>query len=229
MSTARLTSFALYKPTQTKPGAAPQILTGASRASISASGRLELEAASVPTHSVALAKHLPTGGLLMLYGLRDAMLELQRMRSEARRVQAEFAYVDLEVDLGTIESGLVDRQALQRRPDLQFLAFRRMKADLQLEILQRFHQYAQADGSSFNDKLSRTEQIASRPDLWDRLCDDDDDFRHLKVIIIPLGDSDGSPDGVRYVAYARPGLHVVTAVQGSDHVALNLPAWMAPR
>lgn len=228
MSTVRLIAYALYKSVKPHPTSADEvnIVVGASEARINDDGKLELCMASGAMQSPDLAAHMPADGLLMLYGLRDTAIELQRMRTEARRVGAEFAYADVEIEIGDIEVGLVDRKLLHEAKDMRFLNVRRMKSSLQLEILEQFSKYAKEDGTDFNEELSRVSQIATRPDLWDEVFEKDPDLKRLDVLVIPIADNPAAPGAMRNVAYVRPGARIKSIVQGSDHVSLVLPGWM---
>lgn len=228
MSTVRLITYALYKSASSHPTSADEvkILVGASKAKINNDGKLELEMASGAMQSPDLAGHMPADGLLMLYGLRDAAMELQRMRTEARRVGAELAYADVEIEVGEIEVGLVDRELLHGAKDMRFLNVSRMKSSLQTEILNEFSECTKKDGTDIDEKLSRVLQIATRPDLWDKVFKKDPDLKRLSVLVIPLADDPAAPRAMRNVAYVRPGANINSIVQGSDHVSLVLPGWM---
>lgn len=251
MSTVRLTSFAIYKSANRFPKLASdvEIIAGASVARINADGKLELVMASVPMRTAAMAPYMPTGGLLTLYGLRDAAQELQRVIAEARQLGAHFAFANIEVDIKHLENGLVDRdflkdavrgiepEACKDRDDkyrgidianpLRFLNVRRMKSTLQLDILEKFSEYS--DGPNSNQKtVKQVSQIATRPDLWDRLLTEDEDLKYLDVLVIPVADDPAVPGNMRQVAYVRPGLRIKSIVQGSDDVTLVLPDWMKP-
>lgn len=227
MSTIGLTTFALYRAPTFRPDTLEgvEVLAGAKEAKLSSTGRLELEIASLPVHSAHCAAHLPREGVLMLYGRQDSMLELQRMRSEARRVNAEFAWADLEVDVGEIATRTVDRSALRAAgQSMRFLSLRRLHSSLKGEVLQQFTDYADSQGDKIDASLSRDAQIASRPDLWDRLYRDDRDFQHIDVLVIPIADIPDAPENLRYVAYVRETVRITSITQGSDHVALRMPS-----
>jgi hypothetical protein len=227
MSTIGLTTFAIYRSPTVRPETLDgvEVLAGASHAELATGGQLELTVDSVPVHSNACAERLPRDGILMLYGRQDSMLELQRMRGEARRVGGLFAWADLEVDVGELFVLTVDREALRKAgASSRFLNFRRLHSSLQTEVLEKFNAYAAASGESLDSSAKREVQIASRPDLWDRLFRDDSDFQHIDVFVIPIADDPAAPSSIRYVSYARPGLNVESMAQGSDHVTLKLPA-----
>lgn len=250
MSTVRLSSFAIYKSEKRpeKPSDI-EIIAGASEARFNTEGKLELVMASVPPRSAAMAKYMPTGGLLMLYGLRDSAQELQRVIAETRQLGAHFAFANIEVDIRHLENGLVDREFLhdavrgiepevcQDRDDkhrgidianpIRFLNVRRMKSTLQLEILEKFSEYS--DGPNSNQTtVKQVSQIATRPDLWDRLLSEDEDLKYLDVLVIPVADDPAVPGNMRQVAYVRPGIRIKSIVQGSEDVTLVLPDWMSP-
>jgi hypothetical protein len=60
------------------------------------------------------------------------------------------------------------------------------------------------------------------PDLFERLLYEDEDLRHIDVLIIPLADW---PDltRVRQVAYVRAGTPLLALLQGGDQMQVHLP------
>ena len=110
----------------------------------------------------------------------------------------------------------------------QRLNVRRMKSDLQIEVLESFVECAGPGGGGIDENLTtmRVSQIATRPDLWDKVFKKDKDLKRLDVLVIPITDDPSTTGGMRQVAYVRPGAKISSVVQGSDHVQLVLPDWM---
>lgn len=238
MSTIILETFAVYKCAKEKPKSTSQVkpISGISDVRITDNGMLELVLASVPMRTRKMQARMPTGGLLMLYGMRDTAMELQRMRLEARRLGAEFAFAKFEIDVGKIPVDFVNYEMLKNEPKMKFLAVRRMTKELQTGVLETFERHT-TDKSVLDQKLKREIQIGSRPDLWDRLYEDaefanekNNLFKNIGVISIPINDDPekavSKGGGLRHVAYVRPGAKVVSEIQGSRFVKLVLPDWM---
>lgn len=223
-STIKLITFAIYKSSAD----AVEILHGAAWGSRNSDGHIELEAGSVPFHADSFKDKAPKPGfgLLMLYGVRDSLEEIQHWRAKARELNAEFAYAEFEFDVGQIEVGFTDRAMLKTSAGKnRFLNFRRMKSSLQSEILHKFVSAAESAGEKIDENLNRVSQIATRPDLFDELFFRDRALAKLDVLIIPVADDPGVPGKVRHLAYVRPGARVVSVVQGGDP-QIALPAWM---
>lgn len=232
-SSIKLTSFAIYRTTAGADGTPTvSVLHGASDARFNpATGKIELLADSIPfnTDSFAPFAPKPGHGMLMLYGIRDAADELQKWRAKARELNAEFTYAEFEFDVGKIEVGLTDKKLLRASGDSsRFLNLRRMKSDLQIEILKHFEKYAHEDGMNVKEDMARISQIAMRPNYFDRLFQDYRDARHLDILVIPVADDDVStPPRIRQAAYVRPGGKLIRTMQGRDDVSLILPAWLS--
>lgn len=231
MSTVKLTTFSIFR-THGAPGASGstvETLYGASAARFNDTNGVELLADSVPFHADAFVDRAPRPGcgLLMLYGIRDTLEEMHYWRTKARELGASFTYAEIEFAVGDIEVGLTDRKKLKDAAGKgRFLNLRRMTASLQSQVLQRFSQYAAAEGRDISEEMSRVSQIATRPDYFDNLFDDDADMGKLDILVVPVADDPAVPGRMRQVAYVRPGAEVVSTVQGSDEATILLPAWM---
>ncbi len=233
MSTIKLVAFATYTCDAQIPKSATEvrIISGASHAEVDDKGKITLTIASVPMRSNAMQKRTPDGGLLLLYGLRDTAEELQRARTEARKMGAEFAYATIEIDVGDIEVGLVDYPLMKSADAMQFMSVRRMKKDLQVQVLDEFAKHSKFKKS--DQDIKRVLEIALHPNLWDDLFKAEtfanqtgNAFRKLDVLIIPLADSPSATTtkgSLRHVAYVRPSAKVVSRVQGSNDVELVTP------
>lgn len=233
-SSVRVTAFSIFRKRKTPDasGSPVDVLYGASSGRLGDDGKLELVADSVPFHAESFKNKAPKPGfgLLMLYGIRDSLEEMQYWRIKAREMGAEFVSADFEFEVGTIEPKLTDRQLLTATAGQnRFLNFRRMKSELQTQVLESFAAYANSDGMESDENLSRVSQIANRPDLFDRLLVDDRDFAALDILVIPVADDDAFPGKMRQLAYVKPGARVLTILQGSSDVRILLPAWMTDK
>lgn len=231
-SSVRVTAFSVFKRRKTPDtvGSPVDILYGASSGRLDDNGKLELLADSVPFHAGSFKNKAPKPGfgLLMLYGIRDSLEEMQYWRIKAREMGAEFASAEFEFEVGTIEPKLTDRQLLKATAGKnRFLNLRRMKSELQIQVLESFSAYAKSDGEESDENLSRVSQIANRPDLFDRLLVDDQDFAALDVLVIPVADDDALPGKMRQLAYVKPGAKLLSIQQNSDESQILLPSWMA--
>lgn len=225
-----LTSFAVYRVhgKAGDPGMKVEVLAGATDSRIDEKGRVQLLAGNVPFHSDAFKKRSPAAGsgLLALYGHRDALEELAFWRAYAREQKAEFAYVTYNVVVGTINPQLVDRERLRSDPSMGFMSMRRTMSSLQTEIHERFYGYVKAERGNADVNMATVSQIATRPDLFDRLFEDDRDLRQLSVFVIPVADDPAVPGKMRQLAYLRPGSTVINVRQGVETVDLLLPSWV---
>lgn len=223
-----VTSFVLYRVTgpSTDPEPAVTVLHGGVAARYTPEGKLQLLAGSVPFHSEAFNRFAPKPGhaMLALYGHRDGLEELQFWRAKARQLGCDFAYVNYDVEVGKILSGLVDRAMMRENQDVRFLNLRRAKSTLQQQILERFAAYVSEEGP--NTTMTSVSHIASRPDLYDRLFQDDKDFRHLSVFVTPVADDLDAPGKMRQVAYIRSNATVLNMDQGDDQIDVLLPSWL---
>lgn len=233
-STIRFTTFALYRNVgkRGQTNSFVEVLHGASAGRFGDDGRVELLAGSAPFNTLAYEKLAPKDGegLLMLYGHRDALDELQAWRRKARDLDAEMAWATVEVAVGHMETNLIDRASMKAAAGtLRFANVRRMKASLQIDILERFAGYVSAEGGNADSKMSRPVQMATRPDLFVRALEDDADLRALDALVIPVADDPEVPGRIRQVALVRPSAQVVEVRQGSSEASILLPQWMTGR
>lgn len=229
MSTVKLTIFSVYKVVGSGAAATIKTLAGSVAARFGDNGAVQLLADSVPFHSDAFRERAPKPGfgMLMLYGIRDTLEEMHFWRTKAREMQAEFAYAEIEFSVGKIEVGLTDRPKLKAAAGIgSFLNLRRMTSSLQSQVLHKFSEYAVSEGVNINESMSRVSQIATRPDLFDQLLEDDRDLSKLGVLVVPIADDPATPGRMRQVAYVKPGVEIVSIVQGNDQATVLLPNWM---
>lgn len=225
----RLTSFCIYRVhgTPGEPKASVELLHGASDSRITPEGKVQLLASSAPFHAKSFAKRAPKVGFgfLALYGRRDALEELQFWRAEARKLGAEFAYVDFEVQVGRISETIVDKDDYASDPELGFMNISRMKSDAQEEIRSVFASYIDRAGGKGKTAMEKVSQIATRPDLWDTFFEEQEAFKNVRLLVTKIAD-DEQPGKMRQIAYVRPGATVQLMQQGSDHVDVLLPSWV---
>lgn len=228
-SSVKLTTFSIYKVTKGPSGSSIQTLAGSVDARFGDTGQVELLADSVPFHADLFRQKAPKPGfgMLMLYGIRDTLEEMHYWRTKAREMGAEFASAEIEFAVGVIEVGLTDRAKLKAAAGKSsFLNLRRMTSSLQSQILHQFSEYAASEGANIDEEMSRVSQIATRPDLFDKLLVDDSDLAKLDVLVVPVADDPAVPGRMRQVAYVKPGAKVLSTVQGTDKATILLPQWM---
>lgn len=224
----RLTSFCVYR-VHGKPGepkASIEVLAGGSDARFTPEGKVQILASSAPFHAKSFAKRMPKvgHGFLALYGRRDALEELQFWRATARSLQAEFAYVDFEVNVGRISESIVEREDYVNDPDLGFMNIARLKSTSQDDIRQLFASYIEREGGK-PEAMEKVSQIATRPDLFDTLFEEEKAFKNVRLLVTRIAD-DEQPGKMRQIGYLRPGASIQLMQQGSDHVDVLLPSWV---
>ena len=191
---------------------------------------IQITAGSVPFHDKAMDVLAPRQdrALLTLFGIRDALQELQHWRAVARTAQAQFTYLQLQVDVGAMPLGALTRSSLQQAgASLRFVNVKRCAVQLQKEWLQQFAQWVEQEGHD-GGQMRILPQMAKRPDLFERLMWEDPDLAHVDVLVIPLADRIGS-ESTRQVALLRAGARITAITQGSDQAEVQLPQWMGSR
>ena len=229
-SKVQLTLMSLYRRSEAGGQVSVAPFVGSQRVWVDA-GRIHLVADSVPFHDRSMDLLAPrTGkGMLALFGIRDALAELQHWRTTARSSQARFTYLQMQVDIGAAHNGVVTRELLQeRQAGLRFINVKRCAADMQKQWLAHFAQWVQEEGGDAARDMAHVRQMAARPDLFERLLREDADLRFIDVMVLPLADWPGSTR-TRQVAYVRAGAPVMQLVQGCDQVQVHLPEWMQER
>ena len=192
---------------------------------------LQVTVGSVPFHNRAMDAKAPTHGkgLLALFGIRDALDELQHWRGVARTSQARFAYLQMQVDVGVQPTSAVTRAVLQQAgPALRFLNVRRSAAEFQKALLAQFAEWVAEEGGNPAKEMAHVRDMGLRPDLFERLLYEDPDLRHIDVLVMPLADWP-DPARIRQVAYVRAGTPLAGLIQGNDELVLQLPTWMEQR
>ena len=191
-------------------------------------GQVQLLAASIPFHEkqMDVLRPMKDQGMLALFGIRDALEELHYWRTVARNSQAHFTYLQMQVDVGVAHNGVVTRALLrERKEQLRFINVKRCSADMQKEWLNRFAAWVREEGGQPEQSMQHVRQMARRPDLFERLLWEDEDLRHIDVMVLPLADWPDS-ERSRQVAYVRAGAALTHLVQGSDQAHVHLPQWM---
>ena len=232
-ASVKLMSFCLYR-LHGSPGSARarlEVVAGASDARFGPDGKIQLLASSVPFRSKQFKKYAPKpgAGILALYGHRDALDELQYWRGQARLLKADFAWAEFEVLVKEISTQLVDREMLKTNRTIGFLNLRRCQAKLQTEIQEKFAEYVLSDGGKPDREMARVAQIATRPDLFTRLLQDDPDLRNVSVVVTPVADDPEVPGRTRQLAFVRAGSTVTKLVQGGDQYEILLPQWLTDK
>lgn len=229
-STIKLTTFALYSARGTRTDRDVKVVVGATNPRVGDDHVIELDAANVPFSSRKFKDREPKEGhgLLMLYGIRDALEEVMKWRKVAReKPNTFFASAEIEIEVGHLEAGLVDRAMLQARgADMAFANLRRMTADAQSFILEKFAEYAAQDNLKPEAEMSRISQIAMHPEYLDRLFRDDKALKHLSIFVTQVADDPAVKGRMRAMAYVRPGAKIVGIKQASTEARIVLPKWM---
>lgn len=231
MSTVKLTAFSVYKVLGEpgSPTAQIETLYGATAARFDGK-HVQILADSVPFNSIKFKNRYPKPGfgLLMLYGLQDQREALHLYRTKARELKAEFASAEFEFDVGDIEVGFTGRDLLKKvNGSNRFLNVRRMKKDLQTDIVNAFRVCMNEDHSEEPlDDMRRIPQIATRPELFDTVLYEDEQLKQLDVVVIPVADDPAFSAKIRQLAYVKPGAKVVSTMQISTEASILLPSWM---
>ena len=228
-STIHFKSMAVYRKTG-KPGAPTsfiEALHGASAGRFAEDGQVELLVGNVPLNTKALRARAPKDGvaLLMLYGHHDAISELCAWRKRADELDAEFAVVDYEVEVGRIEVKSVTHETLLDQ-SVRFANVRRMTSAVQLDLLALFATYVEEEGGNPTRSMAHPIQMATRPDLFVRALREAKLLRHLDAMVIPVADDPQVPGRIRQVAVISPRARVVSARSTGD-VRFLLPSWMS--
>ena len=92
--------------------------------------------------------------------------------------------------------------------------------------MKKFAEYVTREGGDPAHEMHRVSQIATRPDLFDTLLEEDPDLAKKSIVVIPVADDSVDVNKIRQVAYLRPGADIISIVQGSDDATILLPNWM---
>lgn len=213
MSTVKLSSFVVYKKL-TDPSLYPDVRYGSNNVQKQSDGSFLFTLSSVP-----ISKNIPTvkDSLFFLYGFRDTLEEVQKRRAEARDLDMEFRSIEIGVLLENVHHGIVTKADLKH---IDFINIRRMSACLQSDILERFASFVKNEGGD-PASMSKVRQIATRPDLWERVINEDPDLREIKLAVVPV--ADGENGKIRYIALARKNILVASFNYDDEDDQICLP------
>jgi hypothetical protein len=161
---------------------------------------------------------LPQDGLLLLYG-RDAIPATSSAFKLALEQHAKLQTVILRIEIGEINVGNVTLDDL-RKGDVKFLSWTRLSVELQNDI----YAYFSKKMNITDDNQITLELISSRPDLFEKLLEEDKDFQNIRLFVIPVKDA----RKIRYLAYVprRAAGHLLSVAQGTDSALLLPPTWL---
>lgn len=211
-SSIKLTAFSVIKKPVSKKVSAPEPLMGAGQVIERAPGQFDIEIGSVPLMTWQKAPD-PSDCLIMLYGYRDTIDEIQLRRAECRAIEGEFRFAEIEYDVGYIEPQLVDRAKLK---ELRFANVMRMTVELQEDILALFASEVAKEGLTESTPMKRIKQIGQRPDLFYKLIASDKDFANIEILVVPVLGSAKASDVVRQVAVVLPKAKPKNITQNSN-------------
>lgn len=223
MSTIKLTAIASYSIDEASNKV--EVDYGATNAKL-VDGRVVFEVSNAPLEGGLIH---PAGGILLLYGLRDSIEEVQKRRIDSRAKNRKFHFAEIEVDVGELPTQIIKPSDVR---DYKFLNVRRLNAELQNQILNQFGAYMTSDGlaeSEVIERMSRMSQIAMRPDYFGRLVQRTQTFMHADVIVIPVSDRPGSPNSIRQMGFLKDTAKVVGINQSTEFSEFVLPKKLAAR
>lgn len=219
MSKIKLTAFAAFTVNPNSKKAS--IAFGATGIQLGPDGRRIITMGSVPLHTRKM--EVPDDGLTLLYGMRDAIDELKLRRDAAVAAGKEFHYADVDVEVGSVEAGLVNEKNVV---GLKFANVRRMTVKLQTIILDAFGGYVEEAGGRLPGEMSTIKQIATRPDLFGKLLAEHPLFKTIDVLAFPVSDNAGQSAPFRQLAYVRPGANILCIEQNTEINEFVLPESM---
>lgn len=161
---------------------------------------------------------LPQDGLLLLYG-RDAIPATSSAFKLALEQNAKLQTAILRIEIGEITVGNVTPDEL-RKGDVKFLSWTRLSVELQNDI----YAYFSRKMNITDDNQITLELISSRPDLFEKLLEEDRDFQNIRLFVIPVKDA----KKIRYLAYVprRAAGYLLSVAQGTDSALLLPPIWL---
>lgn len=126
----------------------------------------------------------PTGALTALYGFRDALEELSRLRKRWESDTVGFATVTLQAEIGKMPYGRVSPDKLSQ---YKFLYLDRITRPLEDICRDKFDSYAAEMGLERQDPFRHAGFVCERPDFIGRLHQEPE-FNHLDVIVYRIDD-----------------------------------------
>lgn len=131
----------------------------------------------------------PAGGLTALYGFRDALEELSRLRQKWENDRIGLSTVTVSVEIGAMPYGRVSPEKL---PQFRFLYLDRINRHLE-EICRRyFETYAAEAGVTLENPFRHAGFVCQHPDFIGRLHQEEM-FRHLDVLVYRIDDPQFGP------------------------------------
>lgn len=198
-----------------------QVVAGATGSVRDSTGQTVVTLGSVP---LGAGMTPPDGGLLMLYGFMS-FRSIDVYRTWAAACGARLATATYDLDAGPVA-----RSSTVTRSDLAGLGqvyVRQLAAPLQAELADHCTTLSRRAGSMSlrgDGSLSPIETLSERADLWSQLLDAHPDFRHLRVVIVPINDLPGDSLGkFRELAFVRPGTPYREVETDAQDVRLQLP------
>ena len=180
---------------------------------IDGSGRLPIIFGSV---ALPVGMHLPSSVMVMLYGFRDAVEEIDRQGKILAPTHADcFQTIGVNFEVGDIFQGIMTAEDL---PHARFANVKRMSSNLQHHIRDRFEHYLVRDGLSI-DGIGRLKQIGRYPHLFDRLLREKA-FKHLEVLVIPVEDESGR---MRQFALVTRNAKPIAIEQNGGNLIVGVP------
>ncbi|HCI47797.1 MAG TPA: hypothetical protein DFI00_10920 [Rhodospirillaceae bacterium] len=126
----------------------------------------------------------PAGAMTALYGFRDALEELSRLRKRWESDTVGFATVTLQAEIGKMPYGRVSPEKLS---SYRFLYLDRITRPLEDICRQKFDGYAAEMGLEPMDPFRHAGFVCERPDFIGKLHQEPE-FNHLDVIVYRIDD-----------------------------------------
>lgn len=130
----------------------------------------------------------PDGGLTTLYGFRDSLAELSRWIKEVESVGMKFCNIEIEVDVGKIETRQVTPEMIANE-GIRFLNMRKMASSLENVVVSKWRSYLIEEGVTQQQlaemKWRNAEYVAHRPDLLSRLIKEPE-LSNLDLVVYPV-------------------------------------------
>lgn len=131
----------------------------------------------------------PVGGLTTLYGFRDALEELSRLRQKWENDRVGLSTVTISVEIGAMPYGRVSPEKLSQ---FRFLYLDRINRQLEEICRRHFEQYALDSGIVLDNPFRHAGFVCQHPDFIGRLHQEQA-FNHLDVIVYRIDDSQFGP------------------------------------
>jgi hypothetical protein len=162
----------------------------------------------------------PAGGLTTLYGFRDALEELSRLRQRWENDRIGLSTVTLSVEIGAMPYGRVSTEKL---PQFRFLYLDRINRALEEMCRRYFETYAAESSISLENPFRHAGFVCQHPDFIGRLHQEPE-FKHLDVIVYRIDDPQYGPRQVatlfnRDAVVKIEARGVETNILIPDHVA----------